>query len=99
MTAPLLDVPLQQEKDVNTEEHLKFSLAKHGVNVLRGDATFLRICAKAGPRCQPIQIIYDVENGFQEETIFAKGSGDQIDFVKTQLLQYTLHLNTRNKAR
>ena len=89
LTGPLHSLPLQGE-EMNTEQHLKFSLAKENVKLARGKAAFIRLCTKL-KSCVPVFNI-------TSDQIHAKISGEQIEAVKDQVFENMILHSTQNFA-
>ena len=75
---------------MNTEQHLKFSLAKENVKLARGKAAFIRLCTKL-KSCVPVFNI-------TSDQIHAKISGEQIEAVKDQVFENMIMHLTQNFA-
>ena len=90
MTAPILDIPTKasSNKPMNTELHLKTSLKKHKVQVERGRAAFVRLCATDLENCASLPQLKSENDSRQD--LFAKSSGGQIEEAKNELLRFAL---------
>jgi len=55
MTSPITDLPVNRKnKDTNVETLYKIALDRHGVNVFRTKAAFVRSCSSPDKRCEQI---------------------------------------------
>jgi len=75
---------------MNTEQHLKFSLANENVKLERGKAAFTRLCTKL-KSCVPVFNI-------ARDQIHSKISGEQTEAVKDQVYENMIMHLTQNFA-
>ena len=84
-----MDLPILSNQQINTEKHLKGSLGKHGIQLQRGDAAFVRLCSSSSDSCDPLPIL-DSSFGSSGRQLYAKKSGGQIEVAKSELFKAAL---------